>query len=111
MALFPLSQVRINTSANSSIIIQDITPTANPGQTRVNGFTEDLNGFAGTTHILSVDDVSVNSVEAVCTEAQVEGFIVVAIEDLVATDGCHIAVQGAGATPSFTGATLVVTFS
>ena len=43
--------------------------------------------------------------------AQVEGFIVVAVEDDIASDGCHIAVQGPGATPSFTGATLVVTFS
>jgi len=105
-----LSTIRINTSANSSIVIQDITST-NPGQANPNAAVRPANGFDGTTHILSVDDVSVNSVEAVCTEAQVEGFVVIAIEDLVTTDGCHIAVQGASAIPSFTGATLVVTFS
>jgi hypothetical protein len=60
---------------------------------------------------MAVTDVSAVSVKAVCTEAQVEGFIVVAVENDIASDGCHIAVQGAGATPSFTGATLVVTFS
>ena len=80
-------------------------------QANPNAAVRAANGFVGTTHILSVTDVSVNSVEAVCTEAQNEGFVVVAIEDDVANDGCHIAVQGAGATPSFTGATLVVTFS
>ena len=80
-------------------------------QANPNAAVRTANGFVGTTHILSVTDVSVNSVEAVCTEAQNEGFVVVAVENDVANDGCHIAVQGAGATPSFTGATLVVTFS
>jgi len=80
-------------------------------QSNPNAAVRAANGFVGTTHIMSVTDVSTTSVEAVCTEAQVEGFVVVAVEDDVASDGCHIAVQGAGATPSFTGATLVVTFS
>ena len=80
-------------------------------QSNPNAAVRAANGFVGTTHIMSVTDVSTTSVEAVCTEAQVEGFVVVAVEDDVANDGCHIAVQGAGATPSFTGATLVVTFS
>ena len=43
-------------------------------------------------------------------EAQNEGFVVVAVEDDVSNDGCHIALQGAAATPSITGTTLVVTF-
>ena len=80
-------------------------------QANPNAAVRAANGFVGTTHILSVTDVSVNSVADVCTEAQNEGFVVVAVENDVANDGCHIAVQGAGATPSFTGATLVVTFS
>ena len=80
-------------------------------QSNPNAAVRAANGFVGTTHIMSVTDVSTTSVEAVCTEAQVEGFVVVAVEDDVASDGCHIAVQGAAATPSFTGATLVVTFS
>ena len=80
-------------------------------QANPNAAVRAANGFVGTTHIMSVTDVSVVSVEAVCTEAQNEGFVVVAVENDVASDGCHIAVQGAGATPSFTGATLVVTFS
>ena len=80
-------------------------------QANPNAAVRAANGFVGTTHILEVDDVSAVTVEAACTEAQNEGFVVVAVEDDVASDGCHIAVQGAGATPSFTGATLVVTFS
>ena len=80
-------------------------------QANPNAAVRAANGFVATTHILSVTDVSVNSVADVCTEAQNEGFVVVAVENDVANDGCHIAVQGAGATPSFTGATLVVTFS
>ena len=79
-------------------------------QTNPNADVRAANRLVGTTHIMTVTDVSVNSVKAVCTEAQAEGFTVVAVEDDVANDGCHIAVQGAGATPSFTGATLVVTF-
>ena len=80
-------------------------------QTNPNADVRAANSLVGTTHIMAVTDVSAVSVKAVCTEAQVEGFIVVAVEDDIASDGCHIAVQGAGATPSFTGATLVVTFS
>ena len=79
-------------------------------QANPNAAVRAANGLVGTTHILSVTDVSTNSVEDVCVEAQNEGFVVVAIEDDVANDGCHIAVQGAAATPSLTGATLVVTF-
>lgn len=66
------------------------------------------NGLGPRTDILSVDDVSVVSVEAACLEAQNEGFIVAGVEGLA--DGNHIALQGAGATPSITGCTLVATF-
>ena len=79
-------------------------------QANPNAAVRAANGFVGNTHILSVDDVSVVSVEAACLEAQNEGFVVVAIEDDVANDGCHIALQGAGATPSITGCTLVASF-
>jgi len=79
-------------------------------QANPNAAVRAANGFVGQTHILSVDDVSVVSVEAACLEAQNEGFVVVAVEDDVASDGCHIALQGAQATPSITGTTLVVTF-
>ena len=78
-------------------------------QTNPNADVRAANSLVGTTHIMAVTDVSAVSVKAVCTEAQNEGFVVVAVEGL--TDGDHIAVQGAGATPSFTGATLVATFS
>ena len=80
-------------------------------QTNPNAAVRAANGFVGTTHIMAVTDVSVKSVADVTAEAQAEGFIVVAIENDVSNDGCHIALQGAGATPSLTGATLVVTFS
>jgi|TARA_R110002074_G_scaffold310910_1_gene481799 hypothetical protein len=80
-------------------------------QANPNAAVRAANGFVGTTHIMAVTDVSVKSVADVTAEAQAEGFIVVAIENDVASDGCHIALQGAGATPSLTGATLVVTFS
>ena len=79
-------------------------------QANPNADVRAANGFVGKTHILSVSDVSVVSVAAACTEAQNEGFIVVAVEDDVANDGCHIALQGAGATPSITGTSLVATF-
>jgi hypothetical protein len=79
-------------------------------QANPNAAVRAANGFVGQTHILSVTDVSTVSVEDACVEAQNEGFVVVAIEDDVASDGCHIALQGAQATPSITGTTLVVTF-
>ena len=79
-------------------------------QANQNAAVRAANGLVGTTHILSVDDVSTVSVEAACLEAQNEGFVVVAVEDDVSNDGCHIALQGAAATPSITGTTLVVTF-
>ena len=79
-------------------------------QANPNADVRAANGLVGSTHVLSVDDDSTVSVKAACLEAQNEFFTVVAVEDDVANDGCHIAVQGAGATPSFTGATLVVTF-
>ena len=66
------------------------------------------NGFVGKTFILEVDDVTAVTVEAACLEAQNEGFVVVAVEGL--TSGSHIALQGASATPSITGATLIATF-
>ena len=47
-----------------------------------------------TTHI-HVDDVRAVPVEAACLEAQNEGFVVVAVEDDVANDGCFIVLQGA----------------
>ncbi len=77
-------------------------------QANPNAAVRAANGLVGTTHILEVDDVTAVTVEAACAEAQVEGFVVVAVEGL--TSGSHIAVQGAGATPSITGTTLVVTF-
>jgi hypothetical protein len=79
-------------------------------QTNPNAAVRAASGFAGQTHIMAVTDVSVVSVADACAEAQAEGFIVVAVEDDVASDGCHIALQGASATPSVTGTTLVVTF-
>ncbi len=78
-------------------------------QTNPNAAVRAANGFVGTTHILEVDDVTSVTVEAACLEAQNEGFEVVAVQGL--TSGSHIAVQGAGATPSITGATLIATFS
>ena len=80
-------------------------------QANPNAAVRAANGLVGTTHILAVSDVSAVSVADACLEAQNEGFVVVAIEDDISSDGCHIAVQGAAATPSFTGATLVCTFS
>ena len=77
-------------------------------QSNPNAAVRAANGFVGTTHIMSVTDVSVVSVEAVCTEAQNEGFVVVAVEGL--TSGSHIALQGGAATPSITGTTLIATF-
>ena len=62
-----------------------------------------------TTHVLTVDDVSVVSVATAMQEAQVEGFTVVAIEDDISNDGCYVMLQGTG-TPSITGCTLVVSF-
>jgi len=67
------------------------------------------NGLGGKTHVLTVDDVSAVSVATAVAEAQYEGFTVVAVEDDIASDGCHIALQGT-ATPSIGGCTLVVTF-
>ena len=78
-------------------------------QTNPNAAVRAANGFVGTTHILEVDNVSVVTVEAACTEAQVEGFVVVAVTGVVS--GSHIALQGAGATPSIGGTTLIATFS
>ena len=78
-------------------------------QANPNAAVRAANGLVGTTHILSVDDVTAVTVEAACAEAQAEGFVVVAVEGL--TSGKHIAVQGAGATPSIGGTTLVATFS
>jgi len=79
-------------------------------QANPNAAVRAANGLVGTTHVLSVDDVSTVSVEAACLEAQNEFFTVVAVEDDVANDGCHIVLQGSGATPSITGTTLVATF-
>ena len=79
-------------------------------QANPNAAVRAANGLGPQTHVLSVDDVSVVSVEAACLEAQNEGFVVVAVEDDISSDGCHIALQGAGATPSITGCTLVATF-
>ncbi|MDA8915705.1 hypothetical protein N9I01_00600 [bacterium] len=79
-------------------------------QANPNAAVRAANGLVGTTHVLSVDDVSTVSVEAACLEAQNEFFTVVAVEDDVANDGCHIVLQGSGATPSITGTTIVATF-
>lgn len=77
-------------------------------QANPNAAVRAANAFAGKTHILEVDDVTAVTVEEACLEAQNEGFIVVAVEGL--TSGSHIAVQGAGKTPSITGCTLIATF-
>ena len=77
-------------------------------QANPNAAVRAANGFVGTTHILEVDDVTAVTVEEACTEAQNEGFVVVAVEGLAS--GNHIALQGASATPSITGATLIATF-
>ena len=80
-------------------------------QANPNAAVRAANGLVGTTHILSVTDVSVVSVAAACLEAQNEGSVVVAVEDDITNDGCHIALQGGATTPSITGTSLVVTFS
>ena len=77
-------------------------------QANPNAAVRAANGFVGTTHILEVDDVTAVTVEAACAEAQAEGFVVVAVEGVVS--GSHIALQGAAATPSIGGATLIATF-
>jgi hypothetical protein len=77
-------------------------------QANPNAAVRAANGFVGTTHILEVDDVTAVTVAAAVAEAQAEGFIVVAVEGIVS--GSHIALQGAAATPSITGATLIATF-
>lgn len=77
-------------------------------QANPNAAVRAANGFVGTTHILEVDDVTAVTVAAATAEAQAEGFIVVAVEGLVS--GSHIAVQGAAATPSIAGTTLIATF-
>ena len=77
-------------------------------QANPNAAVRAANGFVGTSHILEVDDVTAVTVEAACAEAQAEGFVVVAVEGVVS--GSHIALQGAAATPSITGATLIATF-
>ena len=77
-------------------------------QANPNAAVRAANAFVGKTYILEVDDVSVVTVEAACLEAQNEGFVVVAVEGLAS--GNHIALQGASATPSITGATLIATF-
>lgn len=79
-------------------------------QANPNAAVRAANGLVGTTHVLSVDDVSEVSVEEACLEAQNEFFTVVAVEDDVANDGCHIVLQGSGATPSIAGTTIVATF-
>ena len=78
-------------------------------QANPNAAVRAANGFVGTTHILEVDDVTAVTVEVACAEAQVAGFVVVAVEGLVS--GSHIAVQGAGATPAIGGTTIIATFS
>lgn len=77
-------------------------------QTNPNAAVRASSGLGPRTDILSVDDVTSVTVEAACLEAQNEGFIVAGVEAL--TSGSHIALQGAGATPSITGCTLVATF-
>lgn len=78
-------------------------------QANPNAAVRAANGFVGTTHILEVDDVTAVTVAAATAEAQAEGFVVVAVSGIVS--GSHIALQGAGATPSITGTTLIATFS
>ena len=52
-------------------------------QANPNADVRAANGLVGTTHVLSVDDVSTVSVKAACLEAQNEFFTVVAVEDVV----------------------------
>ena len=78
-------------------------------QANPNAAVRASSGLGPTTHVLTVDDVSVVSVEDACIEAQNEFFTVAAIEDDISSDGCHIVLQGTG-TPSIAGCTLVVTF-
>ena len=76
------------------------------GITKVNGVTAIAgNGLGGKTHILSVATGS--NMDGCVTEAQNEGFTVVAVEGVA--NGNHFAVQGTG-TPSITNAVLVATF-
>jgi len=78
-------------------------------QANPNAAVRASNGLGPHTDILEVDDVTAVTVEAACLEAQNEGFVVVGVEGL--TSGSHIAVQGAGATPSITGTTVIATFT
>ena len=72
-----------------------------------------MNGLGSTTHILTVDDVSTTDIDTIRLEAETEGFTIVGIEASnsgAMQDADIIAVQGTG-TPSFTGCTLVGTFT
>jgi hypothetical protein len=70
-----------------------------------------MNGLGATTHVLTMDDVSTNSVDAIRAEAEQEGFTVVGIEASnsgATQDADLILLQGTG-TPSITGCTLLGT--
>jgi hypothetical protein len=78
-----------------------------------NNFSADsaMNGLGSTTHVLTMDDVSTNSVDAIRAEAEQEGFTVVGIEASnsgATQDADLILLQGTG-TPSITGCTLLGT--
>lgn len=70
------------------------------------------NGLGPQTHIVSLDDVTANTAEAVIAEATTGdangvAFTVAAVEGIATGD--HIALQGS-AVPSLTGATVVASF-
>ena len=65
------------------------------------------NGLGGQTHIFVV--ATGTDMPAVCTAAAEAGFTVAAVEGTA--NGDHVAIQGTGAAPTLTGATLVVTFT
>ena len=82
--------------------------------TNTNGATVAGNGLGPVTHIIAVTDVSVVSTETVIAEATAGDandnvYTVAAVEGVA--DGDHVALQGAEAAPSLTGATVVATFT
>ena len=78
-----------------------------------NNFSADskMNGLGATTHVLSIDDITTDDIDAIRLEAEVEGFTVVGIEASnsgATQDGDLVLLQGTG-TPSITGLTLLGT--
>ena len=70
-----------------------------------------MNGLGGTIHVLTIDDITTDDIDAIRAEAEVEGFTVVGIEASnsgATQDGDVVLLQGTG-TPSITGTTLLGT--